>query len=93
MHGLEYGIKTYKLFPAMAINAPALLSAFSGPFPDIKFCPTGGVNVDNAASLLARPNVVCVGGSWMVAKSLVESQSWDEIERISNQAMAISLPV
>ena len=42
MHGLEYGIKTYKLFPAMAINAPALLSAFSGPFPDIKFCPTGG---------------------------------------------------
>ena len=89
MQGLEFGIETFKLFPAMAINAPALLSSFAGPFPDVMFCPTGGVNSENAGALLARPNVVCVGGSWMVSKSLVENKQWSEIERISKQAMSI----
>ncbi|BFM07421.1 bifunctional 4-hydroxy-2-oxoglutarate aldolase/2-dehydro-3-deoxy-phosphogluconate aldolase [Halioxenophilus aromaticivorans] len=89
MQGMDYGISTFKLFPAMAINAPALLSSFAGPFPEIKFCPTGGVTTENAAGLLARPNVVCVGGSWMVSKSLVESGDWSEISRISAAAMAI----
>jgi len=89
MLGLEYGIETFKLFPAMAINAPALLSAFAGPFPDVKFCPTGGINAENASAILAMPNVVCVGGSWMIPKQAVETEDWDAITDLSRRAMSV----
>ncbi|WP_317929141.1 bifunctional 4-hydroxy-2-oxoglutarate aldolase/2-dehydro-3-deoxy-phosphogluconate aldolase [Halioxenophilus sp. WMMB6] len=90
MMGIEAGFETFKLFPAMAINAPALLSAFSGPFPETKFCPTGGVNEKNATELLARNNVICVGGSWMIPKAAVEAQEWAKITELSKEAMSLA---
>jgi 2-dehydro-3-deoxyphosphogluconate aldolase/(4S)-4-hydroxy-2-oxoglutarate aldolase len=64
---IERGITHAKLFPAEVVGGVKALKAFAGPFPDIKFCPTGGINPDNASGYLAQPNVACVGGSWMVS--------------------------
>jgi 2-dehydro-3-deoxyphosphogluconate aldolase/(4S)-4-hydroxy-2-oxoglutarate aldolase len=63
---LERGITHAKLFPAEVVGGIAALKAFAGPFPQMRFCPTGGVNLAKAPDYLAQPNVVCVGGSWMV---------------------------
>lgn len=89
MYAMSFGYSTFKIFPAMAINAPALLSSFAGPFPEVMFCPTGGVNLDNAPGLLQRDNVVCVGGSWMIPKDLVQAGDWAAITELSRAAMAL----
>ena len=62
---LERGITHAKLFPAEVVGGIRALKAFAGPFPQMRFCPTGGIDVGNAPDYLAQPNVVCVGGSWM----------------------------
>jgi 2-dehydro-3-deoxyphosphogluconate aldolase/(4S)-4-hydroxy-2-oxoglutarate aldolase len=67
---IERGITHAKLFPAEVVGGVQALKAFAGPFPDIKFCPTGGINAANAPGYLEQPNVVCVGGSWMVSGDL-----------------------
>jgi len=85
--GFEYGLEVFKLFPAGAINGPKMLKALHGPFPDIKFCPTGGVSPENAGDYLSMPNVICVGGSWMVPDQLVKAGEWDIIESLSKEAM------
>ncbi|HWK27707.1 MAG TPA: bifunctional 4-hydroxy-2-oxoglutarate aldolase/2-dehydro-3-deoxy-phosphogluconate aldolase [Solirubrobacter sp.] len=64
---LERGITHAKLFPAELVGGVRALKAFGGPFPQMRFCPTGGINAGNAPDYLAQPNVVCVGGSWMTA--------------------------
>jgi 2-dehydro-3-deoxyphosphogluconate aldolase/(4S)-4-hydroxy-2-oxoglutarate aldolase len=64
---LERGITHAKLFPAEVVGGVKALKAFSGPFPQLRFCPTGGINAANAPEYLAQPNVACVGGSWMTA--------------------------
>ncbi|WP_157592270.1 bifunctional 4-hydroxy-2-oxoglutarate aldolase/2-dehydro-3-deoxy-phosphogluconate aldolase [Solirubrobacter soli] len=64
---LERGITHAKLFPAEVVGGVKALKAFAGPFPGVRFCPTGGINAANAPSYLEQPNVVCVGGSWMVS--------------------------
>ena len=66
MAATDLGFDRLKLFPAMEIGGPRLAKAFSGPFADVKFCPTGGVNLANAPEWLALPNILCVGGSWMI---------------------------
>lgn len=71
---LERGITHAKLFPAEVVGGIAALKAFHGPFPQLRFCPTGGINAANAADYLAQPNVVCVGGSWMT-RGDVEAQA------------------
>src|SRR3990167_8906629 len=81
MTGLEAGLTVFKVFPAMPMGGVALLRAWAGPFPQVRFCPTGGVDADNAASLLAEPNVLCVGGAWVAPRSLVEAGQWDAITR------------
>jgi 2-dehydro-3-deoxyphosphogluconate aldolase/(4S)-4-hydroxy-2-oxoglutarate aldolase len=73
---IERGITHAKLFPAEVVGGIAALKAFAGPFPQMRFCPTGGVNAQNAPDYLAQPNVVCVGGSWMT-KGDVESLARD----------------
>jgi 2-dehydro-3-deoxyphosphogluconate aldolase/(4S)-4-hydroxy-2-oxoglutarate aldolase len=62
---LERGITHAKLFPAEVVGGVKALKAFAGPFPGLRFCPTGGIDAANAPDYLAQPNVVCVGGSWM----------------------------
>jgi 2-dehydro-3-deoxyphosphogluconate aldolase/(4S)-4-hydroxy-2-oxoglutarate aldolase len=66
----ERGITTAKFFPAEAMGGTATLKALAGPFPEMRFCPTGGIDAARAPSYLALPNVACVGGSWMVSGEL-----------------------
>ena len=70
---LEYGCDRLKFFPAEAAGGPPLLQALYGPFPQVRFCPTGGINAQSAPAYLKLPNVVCVGGSWLAPKSLMEA--------------------
>lgn len=65
--GAEQGLCYFKLFPAVAVGGLRLLKSIAAPFPDFKFCPTGGITEANYQEFLALPNVVCVGGSWMVS--------------------------
>lgn len=69
MLALDLGLTRLKFFPAMASGGPAALKAIAGPFGQLRFCPTGGITLANAAEWLALDSVVCVGGSWMVPKS------------------------
>jgi 2-dehydro-3-deoxyphosphogluconate aldolase/(4S)-4-hydroxy-2-oxoglutarate aldolase len=87
MLGLEWGYGLFKLFPAGAVGGLELLRSLYGPFPEVRFCPTGGLGPSNFREFLALPNVVCCGGSWMVKQELVESGSWSEIEALAREAM------
>ena len=87
MLGLDYGIRNFKLFPAVAAGGIKLLKSLAGPFPDVRFCPTGGLTPENFREFLALPNVICCGGSWMVTDALVAAADWPEIERLSREAM------
>ena len=88
MRGMEYGFDIFKLFPARDLGGINMLKSLGGPFPDIRFCPTGGLNPENYRDYLALPNVICCGGSWMVASPLVENERWDDIEVLAREAMA-----
>ena len=87
MLGMDYGFEAFKLFPATAVGGLELLKSLHGPFPNVRFCPTGGLGPSNFHDFLALPNVVCCGGSWMVRQDLVESGNWSEIEILARQAM------
>ncbi|WP_417067030.1 bifunctional 4-hydroxy-2-oxoglutarate aldolase/2-dehydro-3-deoxy-phosphogluconate aldolase [Niveibacterium terrae] len=89
MAATDMGFDRLKLFPAMEIGGPRLAKAFSGPFADVKFCPTGGVNLANAPEWLALPNILCVGGSWMIPADKVAAGDWKAIETLSAQAAAL----
>ena len=79
----EDGFTELKFFPAMQAGGAAMLKAWSGPFWDVWFCPTGGVTLQNAPELLALPNVVCVGGSWLVPGDAVASGDWARITQLA----------
>jgi len=79
MLAMEYGIRECKLFPATVVGGISALKAFSGPFSEIRFCPTGGVSESNYHDFLALPNVMCVGGSWLAPSSLVRDGNWSAI--------------
>ena len=83
MQARDAGFKTLKLFPAAQAGGIGMLKALAGPFADIRFCPTGGVSVDNAADFLALPNVVCVGGSWLAPKTLIDNGDWAAITALA----------
>lgn len=85
----EAGFTRCKFFPAEAAGGIAMLKSFAGPFPDALFCPTGGITRDSAASYLALPNVVCVGGSWMAPAALMRKGEWQEIERLARDAAGL----
>ncbi|NHA20072.1 keto-deoxy-phosphogluconate aldolase [Helicobacter pylori] len=89
MQALELGYHALKFFPAEYCGGVKLLNAFNGPFKGVKFCPTGGVSVDNMRSYLALENVVCVGGSWLTPKDLVQNKEWDKITEICKRALAL----
>lgn len=86
MAGLAAGFTAFKLFPANVVGGPEALKAFASPFPHARFCPTGGVNAANAASYLALPNVVCVGGSWVAPAEAVRAGDWGRITELARQA-------
>lgn len=80
LHAAELGLTCFKLFPASAVGGLPLLKALAAPLEGIVFCPTGGINESNLEDYLALPNVVCVGGSWMVAPELLREGKWEEVE-------------
>lgn len=86
MMAQEDGYTQLKFFPAMQAGGPAMLKAWSGPFFDVKFCPTGGVTVGNAAEFLSLPNVACVGGSWLVPADALAQGDWARIEALAREA-------
>ena len=86
----EDGFQQLKFFPAMQAGGPALLKAWSGPFTDVQFCPTGGVSLENAPQLLSLKNVVCVGGSWLTPAALMQEGNWAEITRMAKEASALN---
>ena len=82
----EDGFNALKFFPAMQAGGPAMLKAWQGPFGDVRFCPTGGVTAANAAELLALPNVVCVGGSWLTPAEALAQGDWTRITQLAREA-------
>lgn len=81
MLGLQHGWNEFKFFPAETAGGPSMLKAWAGPFPEIRFCPTGGVNVQNAGSYMALPNVAMVGSSSMMPAASLKAKDWPEIAR------------
>jgi 2-dehydro-3-deoxyphosphogluconate aldolase / (4S)-4-hydroxy-2-oxoglutarate aldolase len=90
MMAQEDGLSALKFFPAVQAGGAALLKAWSGPFGDVRFCPTGGVTISNAAEFLALPNVVCVGGSWLTPADLVARGDWAHITTLAQQACQLA---
>ncbi|GAA8879111.1 bifunctional 4-hydroxy-2-oxoglutarate aldolase/2-dehydro-3-deoxy-phosphogluconate aldolase [Helicobacter pylori] len=88
MQALELGYSTLKFFPAEYCGGVKLLNAFNGPFKGVKFCPTGGISADNMRSYLNLENVLCVGGSWLTPKNLIQNKEWDKITEICKRALA-----
>ncbi len=89
MLAMEDGYTELKFFPAMQAGGPNLLKAWSGPFADIKFCPTGGVSLENAPQLLALSNVVVVGGSWLTPGDAMARGDWALITQLAREAAAL----
>ncbi|MGN8433476.1 bifunctional 4-hydroxy-2-oxoglutarate aldolase/2-dehydro-3-deoxy-phosphogluconate aldolase [Helicobacter pylori] len=89
MQALEWGYSALKFFPAEYCGGVKLLNAFNGPFKGVKFCPTGGISADNMRSYLDLENVVCVGGSWLTPKNLIQNKEWDKITEICKRALAL----
>jgi len=87
---LDHGIELVKFFPAEACGGVAMISALRGPFPEVRFIPTGGINATNAAEYLAMPSVVAVGGNWMVASSLLHSRDFAGIAKLAAEAVQIA---
>ncbi|MDM3870043.1 bifunctional 4-hydroxy-2-oxoglutarate aldolase/2-dehydro-3-deoxy-phosphogluconate aldolase [Porticoccus sp. W117] len=88
MRGTEMGLNCFKLFPAVAVGGMDLLKSLASPLPNVSFCPTGGLSLDNFTDFLALPNVVCVGGSWMANSSVIADRDWQRIEDIARDTVA-----
>jgi 2-dehydro-3-deoxyphosphogluconate aldolase/(4S)-4-hydroxy-2-oxoglutarate aldolase len=86
MMAQEDGLGELKFFPAMQAGGPAMLKAWNGPFGDVRFCPTGGVSMANAAEFLALSNVACVGGSWLTPADVLARGDWAQVTALAQQA-------
>ncbi len=89
MQALELGYNALKFFPAEYCGGVKLLNAFNGPFKGVKFCPTGGISADNMRSYLNLENVLCVGGSWLTPKNLIQNKEWDKITEICKRSLVL----
>ena len=90
MRLLERGYTVQKFFPAEANGGAPALKAIGAPIPQVKFCPTGGVSLKNAHDYLSLSNTLCVGGSWVAPKDLVDAQDWAAITALAAEAAALS---
>jgi 2-dehydro-3-deoxyphosphogluconate aldolase / (4S)-4-hydroxy-2-oxoglutarate aldolase len=86
------GFNVLKLFPAEQAGGLGMLKALGAPFPDVLFCPTGGITRASAPDYLALPNVVCVGGSWFAPKALLEAGDWSGIEALARDGASLRKP-
>ncbi|MCF2915008.1 bifunctional 4-hydroxy-2-oxoglutarate aldolase/2-dehydro-3-deoxy-phosphogluconate aldolase [Pseudoalteromonas sp. Cn5-37] len=85
----SHGFKFLKFFPAEAAGGTAMLKSIGGPLPQVTFCPTGGISLETAPNYLALKNVICVGGTWMLDKQLIENKDWQAIEALARQASEV----
>ncbi len=88
MRAMEWDYTYLKFFPAVPAGGVNYLKGIGGPLPQAKFCPTGGIDVKNAADFLALPNVLCVGGSWVAPAKAMEEGNWTEITRLAAEAVS-----
>jgi 2-dehydro-3-deoxyphosphogluconate aldolase / (4S)-4-hydroxy-2-oxoglutarate aldolase len=87
MGALEHGFQTVKFFPAVASGGIPALKALAGPFPQARFCPTGGIDEKNARDWLTLPNVVAIGGSWVCQTSDIRAKAWNDITAKAERAV------
>ncbi|MFJ4555936.1 bifunctional 4-hydroxy-2-oxoglutarate aldolase/2-dehydro-3-deoxy-phosphogluconate aldolase [Streptomyces massasporeus] len=87
---LERGVREMKFFPAQAAGGTAYLKSLSGPLPQARFCPTGGIGPASAPDYLALPNVGCVGGSWMLPQDALAARDWGRVEELARAAAGLS---
>lgn len=90
MQAMELGYEHFKFFPAAASGGVSALKAFSGPFPNVRFCPTGGISAKDFTDYLALPNVLCVGGSWVVPADALNQGDWARIEQLAREACELA---
>ena len=89
MTAMAAGYRHFKLFPANIAGGVAALKGFHGPFPEARFCPTGGVTPQTAPGYLELPNVLCVGGSWLTPANALAERDWARIEDLARDAAAL----
>jgi 2-dehydro-3-deoxyphosphogluconate aldolase/(4S)-4-hydroxy-2-oxoglutarate aldolase len=90
MRGLGLGLKTFKFFPAETSGGAPAIKALGGPFPQVSFCPTGGISAKNLASYLSLPNVIAAGGSWMVPSDLTEADAFTRAAAMAREASVLA---
>ncbi|WP_339136170.1 MAG: bifunctional 4-hydroxy-2-oxoglutarate aldolase/2-dehydro-3-deoxy-phosphogluconate aldolase [Candidatus Electrothrix sp. GW3-4] len=88
MEALEAGLTALKFFPAQAAGGIQMLKSLHGPFPQVRFCPTGGIGPHNYREYLALKNVACVGGSWLVPSEMIGQGNWSAITRLAHAAVS-----
>ncbi|EXU76149.1 bifunctional 4-hydroxy-2-oxoglutarate aldolase/2-dehydro-3-deoxy-phosphogluconate aldolase [Erwinia mallotivora] len=88
MTGMDYGLREFKFFPAEANGGVKALQAIGGPFPQVRFCPTGGISPANYRDYLALKSVLCIGGSWLVPADALEAGDYERITRLAKEAVA-----
>ncbi|MEU5291198.1 bifunctional 4-hydroxy-2-oxoglutarate aldolase/2-dehydro-3-deoxy-phosphogluconate aldolase [Streptomyces umbrinus] len=86
---LERGVSDMKFFPAQAAGGTAYLKSLAGPLPQARFCPTGGIGPAVAPEYLALPNVLCVGGSWMLPADAIAARDWARVETLAREAAGL----
>ena len=89
MLAMEFGFNRLKFFPAEALGGVNFLRSLGGPFPQFKFCPTGGITINNASQYLSLSNVFCVGGTWLTPNKLIELKKWKDIETLAVEASTL----
>ena len=87
---IERGYRYAKFFPAEAAGGAPFLSSIASPLPQLKFCPTGGITPEIAPRYLKLPNVICVGGSWMLKPAMIKAKAWDDITKLAEEASRLS---
>jgi 2-dehydro-3-deoxyphosphogluconate aldolase/(4S)-4-hydroxy-2-oxoglutarate aldolase len=91
MTAAEHGYSFLKFFPAEALGGAPVIKAYASPLPDISFCPTGGIDIAKAKTYLALPNVICVGGSWVMPADAIAGKDWKRIEMLAREAAALKI--
>ena len=93
MQALDYGFTQMKFFPAEASGGVKTLKGLGGPFSQVKFCPTGGISLNNLTSYLALKNVVCVGGTWLTPDNFVRDKNWGIITSLTAESVKLAASI
>lgn len=93
IRGIHLGLDILKFFPSETMGGLSAIKAMSDPFPQLRFIPTGGINMENAAQYLGHPKIHAVGGSWMAKRQMIADGKFDEITRLAKEASNLVKPI